>query len=599
MMKTAKISTVVLLMSAVFSVLAAPVITASGHKATVKVIDRDSWLIAFEAAPKDWVLAHLQFSAAESDSNFVAFTIEQVKPAGLSPKRIILQLKTGIRGEAFFNQDIRVKLRDNKPHRYSSSVPEGKKLNCISLIVDRPAAPVVLKISKIVLEKRNIKARKNTPLPPVMFKGKPFFPIGAFDMTPNNSKLIFGEIDPDFLAAGGNIGFIGQVGLPEHPLYARYFQPALENALKIAASDPKFADVALMVSLAGISVDESQYKTKGYLQKVSGNELVRRQKLLADALKMCAKNPNVIGYYLDEPENVVFTYINKMRRKEWETKQRDAYLTGLMLDWHKWLYDAVREYHPAAKMMITLGWWTTYEKAADMYDVNMPNEYNAELNPDRLFQTNYDAAMAVAAARKVGKGKTVVYMPGMFDVLAGTKARPATIDAQRYCTFAPITRGVMGIFGWRLTRCTAEYRKKIVYPVMKEVSNFKDYFLGEWHDELVTSDHDKATVEYLKKYQERNSLVIGKDDGEYLNTVDMVPDVSHCLRRNPATGKYLLLAVNNRREPVKVTFKIDLEKLPASIKCAFYGTEAKINGKTMTCEFKRFGVHAFEFELGK
>ena len=574
-------------------------ITPIAYKGTVKALDNGVWEIAFAEAPKDWVMVHLQLAGADKESNFVSFTLEQLQPAKLCSKRILVQFRSTARSAHFFSKDFRVDLRDKKPHRYSYSIPEGKKLGCISLVVDRPIEPVVLRIRDIKLEKRNIQSKRdNTPLPPVMFKGKPFFPIGAFDMTPNNSRLIFGEIDPDFLAAGGNMGFIGQIGLPEHPLYVRYFQPALFNALKIAASKPEFADVALLVSLSGISIDDSKFKTERYCQKVTGADLERRKKLLADALKVCAANPNVIGYYLDEPENVVFSYINKVKPEEWK-KNKEKYLIHLMLDWHKWLYDAVRKHHPAAKMMITLGWWTTYEKAADMYDVNMPNEYNAELNPDRLFQTNYDAAMAVAAARKAGKGKTVVYMPGMFNVLAGTNAKPATIEAQRYCMFAPITRGVMGVFGWRLTRCTAEYRKTIVYPVMKEVSNFKDYFLGEWHDGAVTSDHDTASVDYLKKYQERNSLVIGKDDGDYLSTVDMVPDVSYCLRRNPATGKYLLLAVNNRREAIKVVFNVELEKLPASVKCAFDKTEAAVNGKKLTCEFKPFGVHAFEFELGK
>jgi len=582
-----------------FIVTAAPTVTASTYKATVKNLKNGTYEITFDAAPKNWVMVHLQLSDFDRNSNFAAFTIEQVKPLHISNKRIFVYLKSDAKKADFFRKELRRDLRDNKPHRYSFSVPDGKKLGCISLAVDRPAEPVVLKISNIVLEKRNLKARKvNTPLPPVIFKGKPFFPIGAFDMMPYKPGATRGEIDPEFLAAGGNIGFIGQVSVPEHPLYTQCFQPAMEKALQDAAVKAEFADLALLVDLSGIWVDDSQLKSKGYWLKPVGKDLERRKKLLANALKMCSNNPNIIGYYLDEPENIVYRYYSKMYKSEWD-KKRDIGLAEVMLDWSSWIRQAVRQYHPSAKMMITLGWWTTYEVAADMYDVNIPNEYNAEGNPDRLFQTNYDAAMAVAAARKAGKGKTVVYMPGMFNILAGSRAKPATLEAQRYCTFAPITRGVMGIFGWRLGRCSTEYRQKIVYPVMKEVSNFKDYFLGEWHDELVTSDHDTATADYLKKYQARNSLVIGKDDGDYLNQVDMVPDVSYCLRRNPATGKYLLLAVNNRREPVKVTFNIDLEKLPASVKCAFDNTGVIIKNKTMTCEFKRFGVHAFEFELRK
>lgn len=66
-----------------------------------------------------------------------------------------------------------------------------------------------------------------------------------------------------------------------------------------------------------------------------------------------------------------------------------------------------------------------------------------------------------------------------------------------------------------------------------------------WRDELVASDHDTAGVDYLKKFRERVRLVQGEEDGEVV-TSDLVPDVTYCLRRH-ADGRWLLLAVNNRR----------------------------------------------------
>ena len=128
---------------------------------------------------------------------------------------------------------------------------------------------------------------------------------------------------------------------------------------------------------------------------------------------------------------------------------------------------------------------------------------------------------------------------------------------------------------------------------MKEVDNLKEYFLGEWHDELVTSDRDTASVDYLKKFKTRIRLVEDQEDGVMEKVENAVPDVSYCLRKHP-DGSYLLLAVNNMREAVTVNFTINLPGLPNSMydninKSCVVG----IKGCKAQVKFEPFGVHAF------
>ncbi|NLZ59807.1 MAG: hypothetical protein GX901_04010, partial [Lentisphaerae bacterium] len=225
-----------------------------------------------------------------------------------------------------------------------------------------------------------------------------------------------------------------------------------------------------------------------------------------------------------------------------------------------------------AQLMPIIAWWTTYKQTADMYDVLIANTYPKKLDYSEfsanLYTISYDAAMQVAAVRANGGGRSAIFMPPMYDNLPRyIPYTHYTLNEQLYVMFAPIVQGVMGVHGWRLQRCSAAFRKFVIYPAMKEVSRLSEFFLGEWHNELVSSDHDDATVEYLQKFKERERLVEGLEDAENKKALALVPDVSHCLRRH-ADGRYLLLIVNNRREPLpEVRFKLWLEKLPRKMTC--------------------------------
>jgi hypothetical protein len=161
----------------------------------------------------------------------------------------------------------------------------------------------------------------------------------------------------------------------------------------------------------------------------------------------------------------------------------------------------------------------------------------------------------------------------------------------RYMLFAPITRGAMGIMTWRLNRCSQEYRDAVLYPAIKELSQFKEFFLGTWHDELVSSNHDEATVDYLKKFASRDELLSDVKVGKKIVVRDFVPDVSYCLRK--ANGKYMLLVVNNRKEALDdVALTVDLT-MPGSVKDAISGQEVKVAGKTIKDKFAPFDVKVY------
>ncbi|MDD3696207.1 MAG: hypothetical protein PHG44_09615 [Lentisphaeria bacterium] len=442
-------------------------------------------------------------------------------------------------------------------------------------------SPFTIEISQIKVGDTQIRSSMNwvqnagvEALPAILFKGKPFFPLGAYDYRPVGGDSA--SIDPDFLAAGGNITDFGNLSVPSWEGYEKYAQPAIFEKLEKIKEDPQFDNVALLIGLGFNLVMDDSKETSGkfglgsYMIPASGESLALRSKILSDAVRKLSKYENVIGYTMDEPENLLWPYYSEQRKKEWEL-YKDQDLASCMLEWiNSWTKPIIREHHPGAQLMPIIAWWTTYKQTADMYDVLIANSYpgktarNIEFESD-LFSVSYDAAMQVAAVRANGGGRSAIYMPPMYDIL-GDKAQ-YTINEQLYVMFAPIAQGVMGVHGWRLQRCSAAYRKFVIYPAMKEVSRLSEFFLGEWHNELVSSDHDDATVEYLQKFKERERLVEGLEDAENKKALALVPDVSHCLRRH-ADGRYLLLIVNNRREPLpEVRFKLWLEKLPRKMTC--------------------------------
>ncbi len=480
----------------------------------------------------------------------------------------------------------------------------------LQIAVKNPKAVVVLEISDIEFTTPQTKKgkRRLEPIPPVMFKGKPFFPLGAYDCFKVGEGGHYGSMDERFIEAGGNFSDFGALYMPPEyaseiykKVYDSHGQSAIFTALDKMKDDPAWSNVALLVGLgANLMLDESDATAVGMnnmLKPAKGEALELRKKVLAEAAAKLATYPNVIGYTMDEPENCVWKYYSANHKEDWD-KQKDKGLVMHMLDWINWTKDVIRQNHPSAKMMPIIAWWTNYETTAPMYDVLIANTYPGkkegmkEFDSD-LFSVNYDAALQVAAVRAAGGGRSAIFMPPMFDIM-GNGHVGYTVKEQLYVLFAPITRGVMGLHGWRLQRCTDEYRKFVIFPAMKEVDRLKEYLLGEWCDELVTSDHDTASVDYLKKFQNRVRLVEGEEDGEMQTVEDVVPDVTYCLRKHQ-DGSYLLLAVNNQREPLKVKFLIDLPSLPRTMVDNINKSDVVwlMGKKKVTISFKPFGVHAY------
>ena len=277
------------------------------------------------------------------------------------------------------------------------------------------------------------------------------------------------------------------------------------------------------------------------------------------------------------------------------------------VDWYPWSEEAFSKARTEDKpIFLSIGYSTchwchvmAHESFEDLEIADILNKYYVSVKVDKeefsgpLYDVSYDAAMQVDAVRRAGGGRTAIFMPQMYDNLNGI-IRPLTLREQRYVNFAPITRGVMGIYGWRLQRCSSDYRKSVIYPAMKEVSLLSSFFLGEWHDELVSSDHDTATADYLKKFKVRIRLVEGEEEDDNVFVKDIVPDVTYCLRKHP-DGRHLLLVANNRREPLTVKFQLDLKNLPAHLQDVLDGHRVRVNAKQGTFQdtFAPFDIHAY------
>ena len=508
----------------------------------------------------------------------------------------------------------------------NSMIPPDKEVNLkfqalgdktpaeLRFSLKNPTSETVFEISNIKFESTAAtlpKAKKKArlkPIPPVLFKGKPFFPLGAYDMFEVGKNGQFGTLDERFIAAGGNFCDFGAVYLPPEytnlPAYKKAYsthgQPAIFAALDKMKNDPRFKDVALLIGLSGnLMLDESEAKVfgmHGYLKPAVGEKLELRKKVLAEAAAKLATYPNVIGYTMDEPENTVWKHYEKNYKNDWE-KRKDKGLCEYMVGWLNWTQDVIKKNHPNAQMMPIIAWTPSYENTTAMFDVLIANSYphkligKKEFDPP-LYRVSYDAAMQVAAVRAAGNGKSAIFMPPMYDLRNGHIGY--TVKEQLYVMFAPITRGVMGIHGWRLQRCSDEYRKFVIFPAMKEVHNLKEYFLGEWYDELVTSDRDTASVEYLRNFENRVREVESTEDGVFQEVGDTVPDVTYCLRKHRTDGSYLLLAVNNMRTPVSANFEINLPRMPRfMIDNIDRNCKVWIKGNKATVNFEPFEVHAF------
>ena len=581
-----------------FQNLTADGVKIRAHVVEVKSLGDGEFLLTVPPAPNQWPLIHIASAEPQVKISSISVTLQLVEPG--AGERISIECKP--KGIAH-NIAARNLLKDGKPHTFVLPLTPGKTLESMMISFAKPKAQTVLKLGKIAFQSAAPAPVKAAlpPLPPVVFKGKPFFPLGCYDAAAL-PRTEFG-IDHGFLDAGGNTMMIGALGMPGHVHYEKYRQPVLFRRLAHAAEAPEYRDLAFFVGLdPALTWDASEAQKQGiggYHKPLTPEQIAERTQFLAEDLRKLRRCPNILGYMHDEPENLAYTYFKRHRSADWDAKREKA-LAPLMLDAYDWVHRLIRKEHPEAKLAPIIAWWTSYELLGDFYDINIPNEYpdapkeSPEFAGD-FFTVNYDAAMAVAAARKLGGGRTVIYMPGMFqrETLPNRNRRTPTRRELRYTCFAPLTRGVMGIFGWRLLRCDASYRDNAVYPVLSEISELKDYFLGEWHDEKVSSDHDSAGVDYLRKFKEFSRMVADEKDGDIQLVKDAVPDVSYCLRRNPADGTFLLLTVNNRREPLTVTFQLALDNLPPTAKCAIDRHYVRIQNRSFTDSFAPFDVHAY------
>lgn len=400
---------------------------------------------------------------------------------------------------------------------------------------------------------------------PLIFQGRPFFVIGTYN-APDDEDL------QEWLGTGCNTVVLNP--------------PAV--AADLAAS------VASRHDLAAI-----YFPTVDFYSRQDGKATITRPEDLPAKiaqvnamLALTADDPQTLGYCtFDEPENELYPAY-----QEWEAK-KDQGLAQWIAGGMKWTFDTLKAGDPDAYVMPIVAWWTTYKDMAPIYDVNVPNQYPT-LHADAplqgpLYEVVMDAALAADAARatrRVG----FVYMPGIFDTMPG-QWRAAAQSELRYLCFAPITQGALGVLPWRLGYCSLPYRRTAVYPVMRELSALRPWFLGEWCDEKAASDRDTATVEYLRKLPRRVRMVEGEEKAEMVET-DVVPDCSHCLRRRP-DNTYLLLAVNNRREPLDVTFTLKgLGELPATALEALEYTRAPIVEGQIKDTLEPFGVRAWIIE---
>ena len=550
---------------------------------------------------KGWPQIRIPIPDRKWGTGEMVMTIRQVKPERKLSYGITIGTvnpKNALQGSYIHQQ-----LQHGKAVRFNFPEKGTVKPDELFIAAKNPTEISVLEISGIETMVSSLSVRKKKmrmkPLPAVQFKGKPIFPIGAYDMHPTGGKAMI-TIDPGFLEAGGNFADFGVICMP-WTYYNTHSQPAIFSALETIKNDKRFENVALLVGLGwNLLMDDAEtppgkWGMNTYVTPPRGVSLEKRRQELTEAVKKLRSYPNVIGYTMDEPENLIWQYYKKHYSDDWE-KNKDKGLSAKMLEWIGWTNEIIRKNHPGALRMPIIAWWTNYLSAAPLYDVLIANTYvkvDKEEFSGPLYDVSYDAAMQVDAVRRAGGGRTAIFMPQMYDNLNGI-IRPLTLREQRYVNFAPITRGVMGIYGWRLQRCSSDYRKSVIYPAMKEVSLLSSFFLGEWHDELVSSDHDTATADYLKKFKVRIRLVEGEEEDDNVFVKDIVPDVTYCLRKHP-DGRHLLLVANNRREPLTVKFQLDLKNLPAHLQDVLDGHRVRVNAKQGTFQdtFAPFDIHAY------
>ena len=170
---------------------AAETITLSGVKfipSRVQVKDLGNGTFELTIPPgKGWPLVQIIPENMPAHRDRVAMTIQQIAPQGSLSYRLRLALEPAKTSD---NLQLTQILKDNKPHRVELAAFAGKKMTHFSLAAHMPDKEIKLLISDIKASFGTAK-KAVKPLPPVMFKGKPMFPVGAWDFGDRDRKSGF------------------------------------------------------------------------------------------------------------------------------------------------------------------------------------------------------------------------------------------------------------------------------------------------------------------------------------------------------------------------------------------------------------------------
>ena len=268
----------------------------------------------FTAQPGDgWPQMHFGVPTLGWKDGTVSFKLKQVEPMGPLPGGVTVGttgpkdvLKAGY---------ITQKLVPGEAVELSFDCLGEVAPDELQISVKNPKAVVVLEISGIefnIPQARKGK-RRLEPIPPVLFKGKPFFPLGAYDTYKIREGGQFGSLDERFIEAGGNFADFGNLYLPSDKtteiykkVYETHGQPAIFAALDKIKDDSAWSNIALLVGLGpNLLLDETDATAVGMnnmLKPAKGEALELRKKVLAEATAKLSTYPNVIGYTMDEPE---------------------------------------------------------------------------------------------------------------------------------------------------------------------------------------------------------------------------------------------------------------------------------------------------------
>jgi hypothetical protein len=386
-------------------------------------------------------------------------------------------------------------------------------------------------------------------LRPLLHKGRPFFPIGAYN--PPRPESGQGFVPLSLVRKQG-----------WNTIHTHVFDDIQET--KRYLDEAEAEGLAVILSLHNLVSAQKQ------------GEVVR----IAEVVR---NHPALLGYYIfDEPENVF------SNSQEYKRIGLGGYSVGLE-DLNQfitrkigWVQPLIRKTDPNPEhyTFMCIAWWNCYRKLQPLCEINMPNEYPTRGTGKEFEGPHanivYDAKMAAEAARQAG-GQGFCYTP--FAVNIGVEGyRYPTVNEFRYSVFAPITQGAMGIIYWAGYRCKAPYTEQVVFPVTRELDGLKSFFLGKWLDEKLSCQPTQRSTELLKKYD--------------------LPAVSGCLRRND-DGRYLLLAVNNTADAVQAVFRLDVEKLPADGMEFISGRKVAIDNGVIKDRMQPYGVCAYVIEPAK